>query len=462
MRPDASKPAVPALPEGTLPSLEADLAELAAKFAVHTGAALSPELSADLALEIVLNEIVDQACLATAATGAAIVLMRDGELVCRASCGETAPELGARLDTDSGLSARCIQTGQIQRCDDAQVDPSADAEACWQMGVRSVVVLPLLRGTEVVGILEALSSRPSAFSERDEVTLDALAQRVVENLERAAKPFAVEGSTLWHPVFPEANRESRTSEDFQNSGGAERWGDDVPVEPATETVPRRRIDVVAWALGAAVLACALLIGVLAGQRFAGRKAASRAHLRQPVTTGAVATPQAQPGMSPVPVPSPGASSVKGAVAKSSARPADAGVPEGSLQVYDENGKEVFRLPPAAAAPSSQSAGVERAASVEQDRVVQLSAAAAAVSLLHRVEPDYPEEARQQQVQGAVVLEVHIGQDGGVQEVKLVSGHPLLAQAAMDAVKQWRFKTRSVAERQVEMQTRITLNFRLPH
>jgi protein TonB len=60
-----------------------------------------------------------------------------------------------------------------------------------------------------------------------------------------------------------------------------------------------------------------------------------------------------------------------------------------------------------------------------------------------------------------VLDVHIGQDGSVQEVTLLSGPALLAQAATQAVKQWRFKPRRVSGRPAEMQTRITLNFRLP-
>jgi hypothetical protein len=55
---------------------------------------MSPELSAGLALDVVLNEIVEQACAVTSATGAAIILERDGEMVCRASSGVTAPELG--------------------------------------------------------------------------------------------------------------------------------------------------------------------------------------------------------------------------------------------------------------------------------------------------------------------------------------------------------------------------------
>jgi protein TonB len=83
------------------------------------------------------------------------------------------------------------------------------------------------------------------------------------------------------------------------------------------------------------------------------------------------------------------------------------------------------------------------------------------SLVHRVEPDYPEEARKQGIQGAVVLEVHIGRDGAIQDVKVVSGQLLLANAAIAAVKQWRIRPHMVQGQPVEMQTRITLNFRLP-
>jgi TonB family protein len=131
----------------------------------------------------------------------------------------------------------------------------------------------------------------------------------------------------------------------------------------------------------------------------------------------------------------------------------------------ENGKEVFRMPPAQGESeqtgTAQSA-VERASSVAPDRVVALSPAAAESSLIHRVEPDYPQEARDREVQGAVVLEVHIGMDGTVQALDVASGDPLLAEAATVAVKQWRFQPRSINGQPVEMQTRVTLNFRLPN
>lgn len=106
-------------------------------------------------------------------------------------------------------------------------------------------------------------------------------------------------------------------------------------------------------------------------------------------------------------------------------------------------------------------GVVEASSVQSEKVLELSSSAAESGLLYRVEPEYPEEARAQGIQGSVVLEVHILRDGTVEQVNAASGPPILADAAMAAVKQWRFKPRQVSGQRVEMQTTITLNFRLP-
>jgi GAF domain-containing protein len=168
-----------------------DIADLFATFEQKSGRTLSPQFSADLALYIVLNEIVEQACLITGSSGAAVLLRRGRELdfVCRASSGANAPELGVQMDARSGLSGLCIQSGQVQRCEDAGNDPRADGEASRRLGVRSVMVLPLAGGTGIVGILEVMSERPAAFGERDQRTLEVLAARVVRNVERAADPF---------------------------------------------------------------------------------------------------------------------------------------------------------------------------------------------------------------------------------------------------------------------------------
>jgi TonB family protein len=152
-------------------------------------------------------------------------------------------------------------------------------------------------------------------------------------------------------------------------------------------------------------------------------------------------------------------------------------PAGSLLVY-ENGKEIFRMPPTtegatAKASLTATSGVpgrvrgsvpgnlQRASGLEPAGIIELPPDVANGSLVHRVEPEYPEEARQQRIQGAVVLEVRIGRDGAIQDVKLVSGQPLLADAAITAVRQWRFKPRMLKGQPVEMQTRVTLNFRMP-
>ncbi len=83
--------------------------------------------SFDLALDLVLNEVVEEARLATRASGAAIALARDGEMVCRATTGGNAPDLGVRLETTSGLSGACLQTGTIQQCGDTETDLRVNA-----------------------------------------------------------------------------------------------------------------------------------------------------------------------------------------------------------------------------------------------------------------------------------------------------------------------------------------------
>ena len=429
------------------------------------------QLSADLALEIVLNEIVEQACLAMRASGAAIILERDGEMVCRATNGPTAPELGTRLDPASGLSGECIHTLHSQRCDDAQTDARADVEASRQLGVRSVMVLPLLREGRLAGIFEVFSSEPFAFGEREERTAESFAQRIIRNLERASEPVPEASAPLASTLAETPAVAPTVLESLQAGLETIDPGGTVLTDDAE---PRRSWSLTAltWTLALVVVACAFLVG----QRFAWRRTASHASSTQPATANAPNQPSGSQPPSAVAIePTPSVESPALLVASAAgtearaesrkkARPADA-VPPGSLVVY-EKGREVFRLPPssdndAASGSSPQATGVERAAEIEPDRPVQLSPEAAEGSLLHRVEPDYPEEAREQQIQGAVVLDVRINPSGAVEDITLVSGPPLLAQAATDAVKQWRFRPGSAKGRPVEMQTRITLNFKLP-
>ena len=82
------------------------------------------------------------------------------------------------------------------------------------------------------------------------------------------------------------------------------------------------------------------------------------------------------------------------------------------------------------------------------------------NLIHDVTPQYPPEAGRARLEGAVVLLAVIGTDGSVKDVRVESGLPILAQAAIDAVKQWRYKAYMVDGEPVEVDSRITINFTL--
>src|ERR1700722_7964244 len=87
-------------------------------------------VSADMALDLVLTDVVEQARLATGATAAAVALRRGSEIICRAMSGPNAPDLGSRLDQYSGLSGACVQSKTFQRCDDSESDARVDAALC--------------------------------------------------------------------------------------------------------------------------------------------------------------------------------------------------------------------------------------------------------------------------------------------------------------------------------------------
>ena len=431
---------------------------------------MSPELSAGLALDVVLNEIVEQACRATGATGAAVILERDGEMVCRASTGGNAPELGARLSRERGLTAECIKTRQAQRCDDAQADPRADVEASRSLGVRSVVVLPLIRNGDLAGILEVFSSRIGAFGERDELTLEALANRILKNLERGSEPYS---TAAQNPVMPAAPISGSELEDQAGSSRVKEKESEAGPE-AVERSTRTGLDVVTFALGVVVVGCAVLLGTLVGLRLGWRRtAAVRGQVTNSASGAAVGVRKAAEASGAKVAANAGSKST-GGDAKNGlvpprppvAGPKDSLPSPGGLLVY-ENGKEVFRMPPTAEereatnGSSTHGAAVQQASDVGQAGPLQVAPEVAEGSLLHRVEPDYPEQARQQQIQGPVVLDVRTRRDGTIQELKLLSGQRLLADAAIAAVKQWRFRPHLVKGEPVEMQTTVTLNFKLP-
>jgi TonB family protein len=162
---------------------------------------------ADLALDLVLNELVARAAAATAAGGAALALPRGDTMVCRATTGELAPGLGLTLNPADGLSGACLQTRQPQISDDTELDPRVDLTAAQRLGIRSILVVPVFRwneeevqhgsldskndspnhqiggsngnegdtDTELMGIIEVFSATPHAFSDSHQTMLQGFA-----------------------------------------------------------------------------------------------------------------------------------------------------------------------------------------------------------------------------------------------------------------------------------------------
>jgi len=415
------------------------LAQVAQTLAAAGGGALS----AGLALDLVLNDVVGQARNATGATGAAIALFREGELTCRATSGENAPDLGVRVDAKSGLAGACVTTGEIQMCRDTEIDTRVNAETCRLLGVRSMLMAPLVDGQKLIGVIQVFSAWPNAFGKRELSALQVLAGRIAESNREAEAGFSM----------PVENSESQSmAEEIKTESiQAESIPTEVILEPvqaeeaeevfAGDAEPRKGFDLWGTVLVLLVIAAAVALGLVIGWRRAAEftknaaqvKTSASAKASQNSETAPAPPQNAATDLSTTPN---GASNVSPAKAPT-ARPLP---PTGGL-IVTENGKVVYRSPSDAGQPPANDQ-VER-------------------SLIHKVDPQYPAEAKARHVQGPVVLEVQVLGDGAVGKVAVVSGDPLLTQSAIDAVKQWRYQPESSNGQAIESQARVTVKFTLP-
>jgi GAF domain-containing protein len=153
----------------------------------HARCASTPALqtlSAEIDLEPAISVIAERAQTLTGAGGAAIALRRGDEMVCRARAGRTAPDLGVRLQSDSGISADCVRTGEVMLCHDAEKNPQVDLAACHRLGVRSILAAPLRHFRRTLGVFEVFSAAPYAFAARDVATMQLLSSVMVAAISR--------------------------------------------------------------------------------------------------------------------------------------------------------------------------------------------------------------------------------------------------------------------------------------
>ena len=125
--------------------------------------------------DAVLSAAVSTLLKKVGASGAAVALAEGGLLVCRVSAGDIAPDVGATLSLNSGITGACVRTAKLLHCRDAQLDDRVDAGICRKLGIRSILVTPILVDGVVAGIVEALSPYPNAFQPVHVKWLEAVA-----------------------------------------------------------------------------------------------------------------------------------------------------------------------------------------------------------------------------------------------------------------------------------------------
>ena len=405
--------------------------DLASALRQHVLEGLPPEL----ALDLVLNEVVVRAADATVATAAALALVRDGEMVCRASTGQHAPDLGVPLNTRDGLSGACLSTREPQLCLDTESDPRVDAAASRRLGIRSMLIVPILDGDDLIGVIEVFSPDPDTFSPAHDMLLESFARTCTRLRQLAIEleqrpPHPVE--ELLPPDRPPL----------------------VLAAPATPRSARSSLDIWALVLGGLVISSALALSFMIGSRIGWVRSPA---LSPPANVSSrIAGDSAHPTASqPAPAKNRGTLPV-GAAPAAGANPSASN----GLVVYDQ-GKVVFRLKPAPRTAQKQAADESGSAVPVEPARVWLAPDAAERRLRQRVEPQYPAEALAAHRSGDVTLEVIAGIDGSVASVRTLSGDPLLAEAAATAVRQWHYEPYRLQGRPAEFQTDVTLKFALP-
>jgi protein TonB len=101
-----------------------------------------------------------------------------------------------------------------------------------------------------------------------------------------------------------------------------------------------------------------------------------------------------------------------------------------------------------------------AASQVHPQRIRVSSGVMQALLVKKVPPQYPQDAKDQHIEGVVVLKINTDKEGNVYQAELVSGHPQLAPAAIEAVKQWKYKPYQLNGWPVEVESQVQINFTL--
>jgi TonB family protein len=453
--------------------------------------------------ETILGAIAVAAHALTGGTGAAVAMPRDGVVVCVGRSGETAPELGDRLNVDSGISGECLRTGVIMRCDDASRDFHVNAEVCRQLGLQSIAVVPLRGQFGRVGVLEAFSSESHAFNEDKMEILGRLAGLAEAAWARGAviEAPAVEDNKATTEISAVVNtvQEPEPTAAFLPviAPVASPFPPITPAEAPSATAilldqvrealaPQEDFGVrKQWrivAIAASVLLAVVLLSVYGWREW--YKASVTSQTSHPAASAVSAPTEGGDAASGLAgrseVMSPAARSGRSAAAHSSkatastefpdeiihrqfpaARSPDRGIAKGDSQSNSATNADEPPLIEASSPDPPDLGNAMAPAPALPSLSVPISQGVAGGVLIHKVQPVYPAEARRMHVEGSVVIDAIVTVDGQVDQMHLVSGDPRLAPAALEAIRQWRYTPYSLNGKPIPKQTRITISFLAP-
>jgi periplasmic protein TonB len=405
-------------------------------------------MRADVALDLVLEQIVCQTRLSTCATGAFIGFVRSGQMVSRAMNGSTSAEFVAYLRRDPRLVDACLRASALQYCRNSENFPGLDVSVCRSLGARSIVLVPVLNeAQEKLGVLGAFSSQADAFTAGDLVAIQSMSQRVADTIARVGELACDSAAHVPVPV-----------EEISS----------IPSQVPAESIRARAV-----ALASGVrrsLVAALVIGTLLLVGWELTRGIPHDGLRLFARNSTAVMPQssASAQMPALPNP-PSVQPVKpAAIAPAPAKlfpskpshpvsvRAKHHVPDLEIEntLDGDSGVVVFEDTGVKDNPGA------RSASTSSPPVI-IPEGTALTRIIDRIEPEYPDAAKAHHVQGIVVLEVLVGREGRVQRLSLVRGYPGLTAAAADAVRQWRFQPFLRNGRPASFETNITLTFALP-
>jgi TonB family protein len=389
-------------------------------------------------------------------------------MVCRARSGTTAPPIGAKLSTDSGISGECLRTGQTQHCSDTESDPRVDVEVCRTLGLRSIAVLPIQGWRGINGIVEVFATKPRAFSAAHIAFLQQLA--AVAERARTFQPLGATSDVAKPPVAQPTAQGMLPASDRVRDVAAIFLGG------------RSRPFMIAGAvLGMALIAFVIWLG-WRGPADGSPTSQSDSSVITRVEAASLPTRDALAkefsGLGGLPLKKSSAGIPVKMASKIDIIPraktrqnqpllmADAAamtvVPYQATSVSDHETAEDMTSLAETNNQSSALANVLRSpSSTPQLAPSAVSQGVATGRIKRAVPPTYPAQALAMRLQGKVVLEATVFEDGSVHDINVVEGPPLLAKSAITAVERWRYKPYQLNGRPVKTQTTITVEFKLP-